>query len=83
VLLMFVFAAFLSSAIMHTRIAPHWVQDVARFNPFEWAVVAGRQALQDSPDWAAVWSNLGMLAALVIAMTRLATLAFRAYQRSA
>lgn len=73
---------FLSSAIMDTKLSPQWVQDVARFNPFEWAVVAGRQALQSSPDWWAVWFNLGLLAALTVVMTWLATLAFRAYQRS-
>jgi ABC-2 type transport system permease protein len=73
---------FLSSAIMDTKLSPHWVQNVARFNPFEWAVVAGRQALQASPDWGAIWANLGLLAALVVVMTWLATRAFRAYQRS-
>lgn len=74
---------FLSSAIMDTKLSPEWVGNVAKFNPFEWAVVAGRQALQDSSDWAAVWANLGLLAALTLVMTALATLAFRAYQRSA
>jgi ABC-2 type transport system permease protein len=73
---------FLSSAIMDTRLAPDWVADVARFNPVEWAVVAGREALQSSPDWVSIWTHLGLLAALVVVMTALATTAFRAYQRS-
>jgi ABC-2 type transport system permease protein len=73
---------FLSSAIMDTSLSPAWVATVARFNPVEWAVVAGREALQATPDWAAIWLNLGLLAALVVVMTGLATLAFRAYQRS-
>lgn len=73
---------FLSSAIMDTGLSPAWVGDVARFNPFEWAVVAGRQALQDAPDWGALWANLGLLAGLVLVMTWLATRAFQAYQRS-
>ncbi len=73
---------FLSSAIMDTSLSPEWVRDVARFNPFEWAVVAGREALQSTPDWAALWSSLGLLAALAVVVTWLATLAFRAYQRS-
>ncbi|MCU1578744.1 MAG: multidrug transporter permease [Rhodoglobus sp.] len=73
---------FLSSAIMDTSLSPAWVGDVARFNPFEWAVVAGREALQDAPDWATIWANLGLLAGLVVVMTWLATRAFRAYQRS-
>jgi ABC-2 type transport system permease protein len=73
---------FLSSAIMDTKLSPEWVGRVARFNPFEWSVVAGRGALQSAPDWSVVWANLGLLAALVVVMTWLATLAFRAYQRS-
>ena len=43
---------FLSSAIMDTKLSPDWVGAVARFNPVEWAVVAGREALQTAPDWA-------------------------------
>jgi ABC-2 type transport system permease protein len=73
---------FLSSAIMDTGLSPTWVQNVARYNPFEWAVIAGRDALQSSPDWSAIWTHLGLLAALVVLMTWLATSAFRAYQRS-
>ncbi|HEX4442804.1 MAG TPA: ABC transporter permease [Galbitalea sp.] len=73
---------FLSSAIMDTTLSPAWVGDVARYNPFEWAVDAGRGALQSSPDWATIWANLGLLAALVVVMTWLATRAFRVYQRS-
>lgn len=73
---------FLSSAIMDTKLSPAWVGEVARFNPFEWAVAAGRQALTSAPDWAAVWGHLGLLAGLTVVMTALATLAFRAYQRS-
>ena len=73
---------FLSSAIMDTKLSPKWVGEVARFNPFEWAVVAGRDALQSAPDWSAILANLGLEAALVVVMTTLATLAFRAYQRS-
>lgn len=74
---------FLSSAIMDTGLSPAWVRQVARFNPFEWAVAAGRGALQAAPDWASVWSHLGLLAALAVVMTWLATRAFRIYQRSA
>ena len=73
---------FLSSAIMDTSLSPEWVANVARYNPFEWAVVAGREALQDAPDWGVIWANLGLLAALTVVMTGLATMAFRAYQRS-
>jgi ABC-2 type transport system permease protein len=74
---------FLSSAIMNTALSPEWVQDVARYNPFEWAVVAGREALSAAPDWASIWTHIGLLAALTVVMTWLATRAFRVYQRSA
>jgi ABC-2 type transport system permease protein len=74
---------FLSSAIMNTALSPQWVQDVARYNPFEWAVVVGRSALSDAPDWASIWLHLGLLAALAVVMAWLATRAFRSYQRSA
>lgn len=74
---------FLSSAVMDTRLAPRWVQHVARYNPVDWAVVASRQALSSSPDWGAVWPRLGLLAALAGVMAWLATRAFRTYQRSA
>lgn len=73
---------FLSSAIMDTSLSPAWVRDIARYNPFEWAVQAGRGALQATPDWATIWANLGLLAALTVVMTWLATRAFTAYQRS-
>jgi ABC-2 type transport system permease protein len=73
---------FLSSAIMDTKLSPEWVRDVAKYNPFEWAVAAGRDALQTSPDWGAIWTDLGLLAGLIVVMTTLATLAFRAYQKS-
>jgi len=73
---------FLSSAIMDTRLSPHWVQHVARYNPVDWAVVASRQALSAGTEWGAVWPRLGFLAALASAMAWLATRAFRSYQAS-
>jgi ABC-2 type transport system permease protein len=74
---------FLSSALMDTSLSADWVADVAAYNPFEWAVVAGREALQASPDWASVWVHLGLLAGFTVVLTWVATRAFRAYQRSA
>ncbi|ANJ28001.1 ABC transporter permease [Agromyces aureus] len=75
---------FLSSALMDTSLSAGWVADVARFNPFEWAVVAGREALLSAdPDWASVWSYLGYLVAFTMVLAWLATRAFRVYQRSA
>jgi ABC-2 type transport system permease protein len=55
---------------------------VARYNPVEWTVQAGREALTATPDWGLVLSRAGLLAALCLACTWLATRAFRTYQRS-
>ncbi|WP_347351109.1 ABC transporter permease [Intrasporangium sp.] len=74
--------AFLSSAIMDPRLAPSWLRDIATWNPLDWTVVVGREALSATPDWAAVWSRLGGLAVLALVMGWLSTQAFRAYQRS-
>jgi len=73
---------FLSSAVMDTSLSPQWVQDVARFNPVDWAVVASREALLGNPDWGEVWSRLGLLLGLAALMAWLATRAFGSYQRS-
>jgi ABC-2 type transport system permease protein len=74
---------FLSSAIMNTKLSPEWVRNVAAYNPFEWAVIVGREALSADPDWASLWGHAGLLAALAVIMAALATSAFRVYQRSA
>ena len=73
---------FLSSAFMQRDLIPGWVQQVARYNPVEWTVQAGREALTATPDWGLVLSRIGLLSDLAAACTWLATRAFRAYQRS-
>ncbi|WP_435837853.1 ABC transporter permease [Streptomyces chrestomyceticus] len=73
---------FLSSAVMDLRLAPSWVGNVAACNPVEWAVAAARQALLARADREAVWAR-ALLAAVALAMSFLATRAFRAYRRSA
>jgi ABC-2 type transport system permease protein len=73
---------FLSSAFMKLSLAPEWIQHVARFNPVNWAVEAGREALGTDVDWALVGSRVGSLAALAVVCAWFATRAFRAYQRS-
>jgi ABC-2 type transport system permease protein len=75
--------SFLSGTFMDLDLAPSWIQEAAKFNPLEWAVVAGREALtSDSIDWGLVGSRLGLLLALLIACFTIATRAFRSYQRS-
>jgi ABC-2 type transport system permease protein len=74
--------AFLSSAVMDLSLAPEWIQDVARYNPLNWAVEVSRSALSATPDWAVVWSRLGALAVLAVVMSWVASRAFGAYQKS-
>jgi ABC-2 type transport system permease protein len=73
---------FLSSAIMDVRLAPGWVQAIARYNPVDWAVVASREALATDADWTIVWSRLGLLVVAASVMAWAATRAFGSYQRS-
>lgn len=73
---------FLSGAFMPLALAPGWIADVARFNPVNWAVQAARAAGAQESDWQLVGTRLGLLAALLLVSTVLATRAFRAYQHS-
>jgi ABC-2 type transport system permease protein len=73
---------FLSSTFMQEDLAPGWVQAIARFNPVNWAVEAGRSATSANADWSLVASRIGLLAVLLAVSGTLATKAFRTYQRS-
>jgi ABC-2 type transport system permease protein len=73
---------FLSSVFMAQALMPGWMQSVARYNPVNWAVQAGREALVASPDWGMVLARIGWLALFTVICTWLATRAFRVYQKS-
>lgn len=73
---------FLSSVFMAQALMPQWMQDVAQYNPVNWAVQAGRAALATNGDWGIVLSRMGYLAIFTVVCTWLATRAFRVYQRS-
>jgi ABC-2 type transport system permease protein len=73
---------FLGAGFMAEGLMPGWIQAVARYNPVNWAVEAGRRALEASPDWGFVLARGGWLLALALACGLLATMAFRSYQRS-
>jgi ABC-2 type transport system permease protein len=73
---------FLSSALMQQSLVPGWIRTVARFNPVNWAVEAGRSAAMQTIDWGLVASRFGLLAALAILCALFATRAFARYQRS-
>ena len=55
---------FLSSGFMSFALAPGWISDVGSFNPVQWALVAGRDALSADPDWGLVLSRIGLPARL-------------------
>ena len=73
---------FLSSALMQLSLVPDWIRTVAKFNPVNWAVEAGRSAAMEKIDWGLVASRVGLLAALVMVSAWFATRAFGTYQRS-
>src|SRR5215207_652541 len=73
---------FLSSIMMDTELAPHWVQVAARYNPVDWAAVAAREALSANPDWSSVTTHGLCLTAFTLTVGYLSTRAFRTYQRS-
>jgi ABC-2 type transport system permease protein len=74
---------FLSGCFMQLSLAPGWIQTIGDYNPVNWAVDAGREAVSSSVDWGFVLARVGLLTALAIACVLLATRTFRSYQRSA
>ena len=74
---------FMSAAFMPLALAPDWIAAVARFNPLNWAVEAGREALVAAPDWSYVLLRVVGLVISAAVAAAVATRAFRTYQRSA
>jgi len=75
-------ATFLSSGMMASNLLPGWIHGIARFNPVNWAVVASRAATAPSVDWSLVGQRVGLLAALAVACSAVASRGVGAYQRS-
>jgi ABC-2 type transport system permease protein len=73
---------FLSSALMQQSLLPGWLHWVAKFNPVNWAVEAGRSAVGSTPDWGLIATRTGLLALVLLASAAFATRAFTTYQRS-
>ena len=73
---------FLSTALMQESLVPGWIRTVAKFNPVNWAVVAGRAAAMQKIDWGLVGSRSGLRVALTLVCAMFATRAFTKYQRS-
>lgn len=73
---------FLSAAFMPLELVPDWIATFARYNPVNWAIEAGREALLLDADWSLILPRLGALGLVAILAAGLATRAFRSYQRS-
>jgi ABC-2 type transport system permease protein len=71
---------FLSTAFMQPSLMPHWMGTVADYNPVNWAITAGREAVQAGTDWGTVAGYCGLLVGFALLCMSLATRAFRAYQ---
>ncbi|HUJ06462.1 MAG TPA: ABC transporter permease [Streptosporangiaceae bacterium] len=73
---------FLSGAFLSLSLVPHWIADIARYNPVNWAASAARLAVGSHAAWATVGSYAGFLAIAVAVTAVTATRTFRVYQRS-
>lgn len=73
---------FLSVALMQRSLIPAWIRTVARFNPVNWAVEAGRSAAMQRTDWGLVMGRIGLLLAVALASAAFANWAFTKYRRS-
>lgn len=74
--------SFMSVTFMQKSLMPDWMQTVSDFNPINWAVEAGREAVSASPDWGSVAGKSGLLIAFALLCGFFAMRAFRTYQRS-
>jgi ABC-2 type transport system permease protein len=74
--------SFVSVTFMQKNLMPDWMQSVAKFNPLNWAVEAGRGAVTPDPDWGAIAGKTGLLVAFLCLCGFFAVRAFRTYQRA-
>jgi ABC-2 type transport system permease protein len=74
---------FTSPVFMANSLMPDWMRAVARFNPVNWSVEAGRGALEADVGALAIAARMASLAVFALVSGWIATRAFRAYQRSA
>lgn len=74
--------SFMSVTFMQKDLMPDWMQTVSGYNPLNWAVEAGREAVTASPDWAAIAGKGALLTAFVLICGFFAMRAFRTYQRT-
>lgn len=73
---------FLSSAFMQENLIPAWIRTAAGFNPVDWAVNAGRQAILAEINTGYILIHAIMLLLFALVCGWIATQSFRSYQRS-
>jgi ABC-2 type transport system permease protein len=74
---------FISTAFLQKNLVPDWIRTLSRFNPLNWAVEAGREAVSKAhPDWGLIGSRTGYVVAFALFVGFVATRAFNTYQRS-
>ena len=56
----------LSGVLLPMRYAPHWLADVAKWNPFSWAVDGSRALFAGNPGDSSVWKSLLILGVLTV-----------------
>jgi ABC-2 type transport system permease protein len=74
--------SFMSVTFMQKSLMPDWMQSVADYNPLNWAVEAGRDAVTANPDWGAIAGKSSLLVAFLVLCGTFAVRAFRTYQRA-
>jgi len=74
---------FLSSVMLAPALMPSWVAAAARFNPVDWAAVAGRAALGSSASWSVVGPRGVLLLALAAVVALLARWTWTVQRRAA
>lgn len=74
--------SFVSVTFMQKSLMPDWMQTVSKFNPLNWAVEAGRDAVTAGPDWGAIAGKTGLLVAFLGVCGFFAIRAFRTSQRT-
>jgi ABC-2 type transport system permease protein len=74
--------SFLSVTFMQKSLMPDWMQTASNFNPLNWAVEAGRDAVTSGPDWGAIAGKTGLLIVFLCLCSFFALRAFRTYQRA-
>lgn len=74
--------SFMSVTFMQKSLMPDWMQTASDFNPLNWAVEAGRDAVSASPDWGSIAGKSSLLLVFLLLCGSFAVRAFHTYQRS-